>query len=627
MRLRALLPLIALLLAGCGSNSNSTPTPAAPLSGASLSATTFDFGGSLVGSSVTKQVVTVTNTSSVTLKLSPVVTGDASFSISNACGASLAAGASCSVSATYAPVTASGSAPQTASLNLGLGNVPTGTTQTVTLTGTSAALVAGTVSPTANPQVAQYSIALPFPGSATISFGPTTDYGRQTWTKSVTAAGTISILVAGMVPNTPYHMRASVQLANGSTATDVDHTFTTGNPPFQPHLSATTTTGMTPQAGIEQLSVSNGQYFSLAFADLQGNVLWSYALPNDTGGYNLEGAKQLSNGDFLVTLGEGSGYSLTSSTPVPGAVVAIREIDLAGNTVQELTAAQLTTKLQAAGYNLTLQQFHHDVVQLANGHWLVLSNTMRTFTDLPGYPGTTNVLGDVVIDLDTNMNPVWVWDEFDHLDVNRHPLSFPDWTHTNAVLYSADDGNLIISMRHQNWVVKVDYENGKGSGNILWRLGEGGDFKLGNGTDPTDWNYAQHFPSFFSSNTSGVFSLGMMDNGDDREFPSGVVCGTAGQPACLYTTIPVFQIDETAKTATLTFHQILPTSLYSFFGGNTELLANGNIEYDLAGLSDGSAAIYEVTPTATPQVVWQMHSAANAYRGYRVPSLYPGVQW
>ena len=30
---------------------------------------------------------------------------------------------------------------------------------------------------------------------------------------------------------------------------------------------------------------------------------------------------------------------------------------------------------------------------------------------------------------------------------------------------------------------------------------------------------------------------------------------------------PVFQIDENAKTATLTFHQILPANLYSFFGG------------------------------------------------------------
>ncbi len=56
-------------------------------------------------------------------------------------------------------------------------------------------------------------------------------------------------------------------------------------------------------------------------------------------------------------------------------------------------------------------------------------------------------------------------------------------------------------------------------------FGEGGDFSLVGGTDPTDWEYAQHGPAFFSANTTGVFSLGVMDNGDDRIFPTGVTCG------------------------------------------------------------------------------------------------------
>jgi hypothetical protein len=43
-------------------------------------------------------------------------------------------------------------------------------------------------------------------------------------------------------------------------------------------------------------------------------------------------------------------------------------------------------------------------------------------------------------------NPVWLWNAFDHLDVNRQPMGFPDWTHANAILYSSDDGNLIVSL-------------------------------------------------------------------------------------------------------------------------------------------------------------------------------------
>lgn len=86
-----------------------------------------------------------------------------------------------------------------------------------------------------------------------------------------------------------------------------------------------------------------------------------------------------------------------------------------------------------------------------------MANSFKQFTNLPGHPGTTNLLGDVIVDLDTNLQPVWVWDSFDHLDVNRYPVNFPDWTHTNAVIYSKDDGNILISMRHQSWVLKVDY--------------------------------------------------------------------------------------------------------------------------------------------------------------------------
>ena len=64
--------------------------------------------------------------------------------------------------------------------------------------------------------------------------------------------------------------------------------------------------------------------------------------------------------------------------------------------------------------------------------------------------------------------PVWLGTNSTTLDINRRPYLYPDWTHTNAVIYSKDDGNLIISIRHQNWLVKIDYNNGAGAGDILW---------------------------------------------------------------------------------------------------------------------------------------------------------------
>ena len=237
------------------------------------------------------------------------------------------------------------------------------------------------------------------------------------------------------------------------------------------------------------------------------------------------------------------------------------------------------------------------------------------------------MLGDVLIDLDPDFNVSWVWSEFDHLDVNRHPDSatFPDWTHTNAVVYSPDDGDLLISMRHQNWIIKIDYENGKGSGDILWRLGNEGDFTLKGGTPPQDWFYGQHDPQFVpGSPSAGQFSISMMDNGFGRITSSGT-CTTSG--AACYTTAPIMSIDEATKTATITFRATPPASKFSLWGGSGTALANGDIEYDLCAQPKGSE-IDEVTTTNPSQPVWTLkETGANLYRAHRIPSLYPGVQW
>ena len=463
----------------------------------------------------------------------------------------------------------------------------------------------------------------------TILFGPTTSYGFQTWTKQAPAGTPVSIYVAGMKANTVYHMRAVVQYGDGTTVKDVDRTFETGSYPASslPSIATTTTPGATPEPGIEILNTIDSTV-EISAADLSGNIIWAYNPGLALNGSSWLAPKQLADGDFIAVVSPNSSAALTTDVPAD-APNMVREFDLAGNTIKQITMPQLNAALAAANYDLTLLYFSHDITVLPNGHWLVLANTLKNVV-LTGQTTPTQVLGDVIVDLDTNLTPVWVWNEFDHLDVNRHPWNFPDWTHTNALIYSPDDGNLVVSIRHQNWIVKVDYYNGTGTGDILWHLGAGGDFKLLGGTHPQDWAYAQHGINFTTPNTTGIFGLGVMDNGDDRLYPGGpvgVTCDTDGSPAC-YSTIPIFQINESAKTATLVFHQILPGSLYSFFGGDTMMLDNGNIEYDLAGLAPEGSQVFEVTNDSTPQTVWNLKLNNNyAYRAYRLPSLYPGVQW
>jgi arylsulfate sulfotransferase len=484
----------------------------------------------------------------------------------------------------------------------------------------------GTVTSTSNPLVAEYSVNPARQGTVTVEFGETTEYGRSTSPVATTVGPTI-VQVAGMKQNTTYHMRARADYVNGTSQLDVDHVFKTGSLPsgLIPPFTVTATSGLTPQPGVEMVNALVEAVPSTAFAtDLEGNVIWAYPSPDPTKVASLLPIKLLPNGHFMCLIAP----PVYNGPPAPDTIDEIREFDLVGNTIRSLNMSDLNAELAAGNFNLTLVLFSHDFAYLPNGHILVLADVIKQFTDLPGYPGVTNVLGDAVIDLDADLNPVWVWNEFDHFDINRHPMQFPDWTHSNSIAYSPDDGNFVVSIRHQHWVVKVDYRDGGGTGNVLWRLGEGGDFKLEGATDPTDWFYAQHDANFASSNTTGSFKLAMLDNGNNRQFPPNVSCNTAGGPPCLYTTVPVMQVDENAKTASFIFHQILPVPFFNGFAGSSRVLPNTNVEYNLAAVGGKDGYTFEVTQTATPQTVWQMHIPGNyTYRSIRMPSLYPGVQW
>jgi arylsulfate sulfotransferase len=325
---------------------------------------------------------------------------------------------------------------------------------------------------------------------------------------------------------------------------------------------------------------------------------------------------------------------------LPGTLDEVREVDLAGTTIRSVTAAQVTAAvaasptLSAALKGTQLSSLHHDLLSQPNGHMVLMFSATQSFQDLPGYPGTTAVLGDVLVDVDRNFNPDWVWNSFDHLDVNRHPFMFPDWTHSNALLYTSEDGDLLLSIRHQNWIVKIDFQDGKGTGNVVWRLGKDGDFKLLGGTDPTDWFSAQHAPSFFSPNNTGIFSLGLMDNGDHRAFPSGENCSTSGSPpssTLCYSTASVLLVNESLHTATLTEHYLASGPggpVYSYFGGDISLLDNGDREVNFSAAKGGSIVQDLRGSTGSEQVVWQAVTAGTyQYRAQRLPSLYPGVQW
>src|ERR1700675_1603291 len=71
--------------------------------------------------------------------------------------------------------------------------------------------------------------------------------------------------------------------------------------------------------------------------------------------------------------------------------------------------------------------------------------------------------------------------------------------------------------------------------------------------------------------------------------------------------------------------------LFSFWGGRIDVLSNSDAEFDRSGPSNfAGSQIREVTRTDSPRLSGKMNiggAGVGAYRGYRIPSLYPGVTW
>ncbi len=446
------------------------------------------------------------------------------------------------------------------------------------------------VTHTQNPLVAQYTVSVPAGSTAAVEFGPDTNYGFITSAETATAP-TVSVLVAGMKQNSTYHMRAVVTHADGSKAFDSDHVFTTGTAPSGriPIMAVTLPSGVTPAPGIELVSLNPppnnpGNFLRVVALNPAGELIWYYDFDQRLG--TAQPIKLLRNGHFLMVLFGG--------TTGPGGLV--REIDLAGKTIHEFSVDQLSDWLAKAGYTWKANAIHHDIEALPNGHLLVLVNTRKQFTNLSGRRGVTSVLGDAIVDLDPNYKPVWSWSSFDHLDVNRHPMLFPDWTHANTIAYSPDDGNIVLSLRNQSWIIKIDYANGRGKGDVVWRLGYQGDFTLLDSSSPADWFFAQHYADFFYGKDSRDLRLAVFDNGNDRfpDFSRNICPSAAGDvqypwmtffgrhiPDC-YSRPAVFAVNEAERTVRLLWSQIVP---YSYWGGVTTETPTSNVFFDISSPS------------------------------------------
>lgn len=185
---------------------------------------------------------------------------------------------------------------------------------------------------------------------------------------------------------------------------------------------------------------------------------------------------------------------LSSNRPIapPYYTVGLMEMDLTGKIYQEYVIP--------GGY-------HHDYYEMTDGNLLVASNK---FVD-----GTVE---DYVVLIDRkNGHILKEWDLKEILPQTEGKADMwdpYDWFHNNAVWYDKDNKAIVLSGRHQDAVISIDYDTGK----LNWIIGDKTNWceemqpyfftPVG---DEFEWQWAQHASMVLPN--GDIFIL---DNGNNR---------------------------------------------------------------------------------------------------------------
>ena len=542
----------------------------------------------------------------------------------------------------------------------------TGETDLKTVTFVVTPLVTGSTSvvkPMANPLVALFSApACPSGSSMRVSFRqqlPNSPVTTTGWS-ACHAAATMTFEIAGMYPGTTYLMHSQVR-TTGAVTNGPNLKFTTGPLPSSiafPSFSVVVPPG--PQTdtaepvilwGLSELGTES-QWRDVA-TDLSGKILWFY----DTPSQNPDLLTRPLAGGGMLTLQDGAAWN-----PATQNGQLLRQIDLAGNVMRETNTGVIQQQLLALGAtdggpcnvvpspapigSACLGGFHHEAISMPNGGIALLADVEKIFppgtqADTSGLP--VDIAGDMIIVLNADWQVAWYFDAFEHatgapqLDINRPavlgetcstgeagcppilllgtgiaPLA-KDWLHANSIYFWQPSGDFIWSSKDQDWVMKVAYGNGTGSGNILWRMGPDGDFTFNNILfDPWPWFSHQHDVSLIDNNGTVL----LFDNGDTRLAPPPAGLGSANcQPSDCYSRGMALQFSESLLSVT----PVLSTDLgvYSPADGSAQTLSNGNYFFQAPLVVTAEGVEGYAIELGGVEV-----QGPGGYRGWRMPSLY-----
>jgi len=423
--------------------------------------------------------------------------------------------------------------------------------------------------------------------------------------------------VLGLRAGVEYGIRVSATNQDGLTATAETLPFLTGPPAADlPPVEVTVLDPGQMAPGITMLSVFvwkgllNNDTGLLVAVDGTGEMIWYHRDPQV-----IDAFRRLRNGNLLYLYG------------TDGAT----EIDVFGAQTAHFEAAQLG-----------IDTFHHDIIELPSTNLVVISTELRVVDGYQTGMGETsyNVVGDVLVEFTRSGEVVRKWSSFDHLDPHRMGTDFhlpfwtfsysdakggtKDWTHANGLVHDPADGTMLVCMRHQDWLLKLDWSTGE----VLWKLGEEGDFVL---EGAGEWFFHAHSPE-----PRGDGTILLFDNGNSRP--------ELGEEELPFSRAVEYELDEESMTARQTWEFRDEEPFYSQFVGDADRLANGNVlicdggrvtdpAVPLLNLSNRKwARVLELGGEQCHEVVFEIVLRGeegdgtvgfSSYRAQRLDSLYP----
>ncbi|HET8548481.1 MAG TPA: aryl-sulfate sulfotransferase [Bryobacteraceae bacterium] len=458
------------------------------------------------------------------------------------------------------------------------------------------------VSEASHPLVSLYSAPACAAGDRMrVQFSDPDGVVQNTPWKVCTGSTSMNFYLAGLRGQTSYSARHVLE--SGFTA-QTSVSFTSGEP--QTRLAAQTVLQGNRGNPNYPVLLQGALMSPIVATDVRGNLVWYYP-------FDMSQLTRFEEGGLF--------WGIDQPPSTDKATQLVRQWDVVGMTVRETNSARLSEQVMAMG-GPDVGGVHHEAIRLPDGNIAVLAGIEQIMSDIQG-PGTYNVLGDIIIVLNDDMQVIWFWNAFGHLDVRRKailgqtcaaggcptvflstPANTNDWVHGNAITYTPD-GNLLYSSRHQDWVVKIHYANASGSGDVLWRLGKDGDFRYIS-DDPWPWFSHQHDAEF---DTGDYSNLSVFDNGNTR-FEFDRDAHSRGQ---------IIHLDEVRRTATLLLNADLGT--YAFALGNAQPLEGGTCHFNV-GWVPGTAYSRGVEVDSSGRTVYSLEAAIPVYRSFRLRDLY-----